>query len=393
MENVGFRAIGVDKNPRIIEQLKEKRMPFIEAGCQDLLDKSKLGLATNLDMLKCCTNIIITVGTPLLQHIETDLSQIKEVIIGISKNLCKGQNIVLRSTLAPKTTEFVSLLIKKETGFENGKDYFLSFCPERIAEGKALKELNELPQIIGANDDESFLVAETIFSKLTKDIIRMSYREAELVKLFNNVSRYISFAVANQFALVAESYNVDASKIINASNYKYPRNKISMPGLTAGTCLRKDFGMINEASPYPDLLLSSWKINEYMPKFLVESLLKETPINGKAVGVLGYSFKRDTDDTRDSLVPKLIRYIEREVPSKIRIHDPYLPQVIDSLHENCDLDDVLQKSDVIFIATNHSQFDNINLSANNIKPGIWICDIWNVLGSTKLVFRLEEDAE
>jgi UDP-N-acetyl-D-mannosaminuronic acid dehydrogenase len=181
--------------------------------------------------------------------------------------------------------------------------------------------------------------AEEIFKRLTGDIMHTTFVSAELVKLFNNISRYIHFAVSNQFSIIADNFGQNIYEIIEMANYKYPRGIIAKPGFTAGTCLRKDFGMINETIPYTDLLLSAWKINEFMPKFMVDNLQKRVAIYNKNVAVLGYSFKNDTDDTRDSLTPKLIRYIKREMPLEVRIHDPYLPKEIDCRYKNYSLDD------------------------------------------------------
>ena len=251
-----------------------------------------------------------------MAHIETDLSQLKKVLSVIIKYLVKGQNIILRSTVAPKTSKFVQLYVENNTKFVIGKDIYLSFCPERIAEGKAREELETLPQIIGSEDNNSGYRAEELFKNLTPKIFHTDFVSAELVKLFNNTYRYINFSISNQFAIIAEDYGVRIFDIIKMANTDYPRSNIPMPGLTAGSCLRKDFGMINETNSYSDLLLNAWKINEYIPKFLVEKALEFSAFTNKNIGILGYSFKKDTDDTRDSLVPKLVRYIEREVPRK-----------------------------------------------------------------------------
>ncbi|MDR0663719.1 MAG: nucleotide sugar dehydrogenase, partial [Spirochaetaceae bacterium] len=324
LSHAGFKCAGIDRNPEIVAKVTNNEMPFLEPGFEELIKKGDFTISDDFSILGNTRNIVITVGTPILQHIETDLSQIISVTNSIIPHLKNGQTIILRSTVAPKTTMFVKNYIERETGFLIGKDIYLAFCPERIAEGKAYTELTELPQIIGAEDEESFLNAQSIFSRLTPNILRTTYISAELAKLYNNINRYVSFAIANQFALIADYFDQDIYSILHLTNFKYPRGKIPSPGFTAGTCLRKDFGMINEAVPYTDMLLSAWKINEYIPKFLVENLLKRTEIKGKTISVLGYTFKRDADDVRDSLVPKLLRYLEREVPREIRVHEPHL---------------------------------------------------------------------
>lgn len=388
----GLNVLGIDRDENVIEKVNNKKMPFKEEGYDVVIKEVNLKATLDISEIKNAKNIIITVGTPLHAHIETDLSQIKSVITSIVDYIVPEHNIILRSTIAPNTTLFVKKLLEQKTKMKVGDKIFLSFCPERIAEGKALKELKELPQIIGSQDEMSGKRAEEVFSVLCKDILHTDYVSAELVKLFNNISRYILFSISNQFAMIADDYNANVYEILEMANYKYPRAVVSKPGFTAGTCLRKDFGMINEGNPYTDLMLSAWKINEYMPKFLVENLKRRIDIYDKNIAILGYTFKSNTDDIRDSLVPKLVRYIEREVPSIIKIHEPFLGNNIESDYCNTDLDDCLIDADIVFIATNHTSFSTErDVILNLIKPDAWIVDIWNVWSSKKIYYQAKSE--
>lgn len=393
LSKVGFNCCGVDRDDMIINKVNNKELPFLESGFETLIKEVDFKIYKEFSLLTETEYIIITVGTPILQHIETDLSQINSVIDSMLEYLREGQTIILRSTVAPKTTHYVKNYIEKKTQMRVGTNIFLSFCPERIAEGKAYDELRTLPQIIGSEDQESFQRASKLFSRLTSDILPTNYISAELAKLYNNIGRYASFAIANQFALIADFFDQDIYKILHLTNYKYPRGKIFNPGFTAGTCLRKDFGMINEAIPYTDMLLSAWKINEYMPKFLVENLLKRTPINGKKVAVLGYTFKRDTDDTRDSLTPKLLRYLEREVPKEIRVCEPHLERIDN--YRNRSLQEAIgiggEVADIIYISVNHSIFEqNKDLIIDSVSNDCYFVDLWNALGADKIFFKKDE---
>jgi UDP-N-acetyl-D-mannosaminuronic acid dehydrogenase len=394
----GLKVLGFEINKTVINNINNKEMPFFEPGYGELLKMVDFYATDNMERIRKVENIIITVGTPLLHNIETDLSQIKKVLNSICPFINKGHNIILRSTVAPKTTEFIKKILEKHTGLTVGKDIFLSFCPERILEGKAMEELEQLPQIIGSEDKRSFEKSNALFQHLTCDIIHTDFKTAELIKLFNNISRYVYFALANELAIIAEDYGAEVYDILEKANYKYPRAINAKPGFTAGTCLRKDFGMINENIPYSDLLLSSWKINEFMPKFLLETLKKRTTVTDKAVTILGYTFKKDSDDTRDSLVPKLCRYIEREVPIDIKIHEPFINegQVSDPINSftfiNYNMNDALENSQILFFATNHSGFEK---GLQQIVSGIkdkeaWIIDIWNIGKINKVIYQRKE---
>jgi UDP-N-acetyl-D-mannosaminuronic acid dehydrogenase len=393
MCEAGIRAIGIERDIALAAKVNKKEMPFYETGCDELLAKVDFPIFTDISLITRCRDIVITVGTPLLGHIETDLSQINQLIGQICPYLTAEHNLILRSTVAPGTTEYVRKLIERETVLVVGKDIFLSFCPERIAEGRALSEIRSLPQIIGCSDEASFERARDIFDKLTDDIFKTDYVSAELVKLFNNISRYVHFAMANQCMIIAERLGVNIYDIQEMTNYKYPRGILALPGFTAGTCLRKDFGMLNEFNPYSDLMLAAWKINEFLPKFLLEAIRRKTTLSGKTIAVLGYSFKTDTDDTRDSLVPKLIRYIEREVPASIAVHDPFLPSRIDELYDNNPLEAIVPSADIIFIGTGHTAFkENFARILDLARPEAYFVDIWNVSQSRQITFQKCKDA-
>lgn len=387
----GFNVVGCDTNLRTSDLINNGKMPFEEPGFQELMDSGcKIGVHYNINDAK---TYIITVGTPLMQHIETDLSYIKAVIdVLIENNQIEGRLIILRSTVAPGSTERIENYILQKTKLHKGRDYFIAMCPERIVEGDSFKELYQLPQIIGAEDAASHEKAAEIFKTFDVDILPCSFIEAELSKLLCNIYRYINFAIPNYFTYLTNRFGADVYKVFNVMNHKYPRNNgLKNPGFAAGTCLRKDFGMISETMPHSDLLVQAYKVNEFMPKFYVD--LVEDDIWGANVGVLGYTMKANTDDTRDSLVPKMIRYIDRLSPKNIMIAEPNF-NGIDGEYDDKDNDykfwvfwykELVASCDVVFIAMNHDEFKHIKLS--DFKSNAIIVDIWNVLGTNQLVIR------
>lgn len=390
---VGLSVVGVDLDAALRDTVNGGRMPFHEPGYDELVAQRTLVVHGTPDIVSDCRAVIITVGTPLHTHIETDLRQIQSVLEGVAPYLRPGQLVCLRSTVAPGTTRFVGRFLERATGFKLGDSLFLAFCPERIAEGKAKEELRTLPQIIGAEDEGSAAAAYTLFATLAPEILATDWVSAELVKLFNNIARYVHFALANQFALVADTFGANIYEIREMANHQYPRSNIAAPGFTAGTCLRKDFGMINEWSPYPDMLLSAWKMNEYIPAFLVQHLMRRTPLHDRVVAVLGYTFKKDTDDIRDSLAPKLCRYIERELPGEVRISDHHLADVFYDEKvkiENWALGLALDGVEVVFVATNHTGYTEALLELAARNPQAWVADIWNVGGAKKVFYQAGE---
>lgn len=389
----GLRVVGVDVDADLRAQINAGQMPFCEPGYEALIAQRSLQVHETMAPVAESGAVVITVGTPLHTHIETDLRQIRSVLEGLAPWLRPGQLICLRSTVAPGTTRFAARFLERASGLKIGEDLGLAFCPERIAEGKAYEELRSLAQIIGAEDALSSERASALFSVLSPQIFTCDWVSAELVKLFNNIARYVHFALANQFALIADTFDANIYEIRELANYRYPRAQIAAPGFTAGTCLRKDFGMINEWSPYPDMLLSAWKMNEFIPAFLVRHLMRRAEIHGRRVAVLGYTFKKDTDDTRDSLAPKLCRYIERELPEEIRISDHHLPvQIVEDgeAHRNWPIEEALRGAEVIFVATNHTGYDRALRAAAASGGAAWVADIWNVTGINKVFYQLAQ---
>jgi UDP-N-acetyl-D-mannosaminuronic acid dehydrogenase len=383
LEDAGHKVVGVDTNPEVQKAIQNGMMPFDEPGYDALIKKSQITIS-DPDNYPDADIYIVTVGTPLKQHIETDLSNVMAVVDRII-NQGKVQNklLILRSTVAPKTTEILKTHIQQKTNFAVGKDFFLAMCPERLAEGKAKDELTWLPQIVGAFDSSSTEKASELFKTLGRgvEIHACLPIEAELSKLFCNIYRYINFSIPNYFTYLASTFNVDVFSLFRTMNTNYPRNNgLKMPGFAAGTCLRKDFGMINESFPQTDLLLQAYKINEFMPKFYAD--LVGDKMVGKTVGILGYTMKSNTDDTRDSLVPKLIQYINRYSPFDILISDPNLPggSYNDKFNcmsfDVCATDEVIENTEIVFIAMNHDEYKSLD---KNTFKGKLVVDIWGML--------------
>jgi UDP-N-acetyl-D-mannosaminuronic acid dehydrogenase len=169
-------------------------------------------------------------------------------------------------------------------------------------------------------------------------------------------------------------------------NFNYPRGQIKKPGLTGGTCLRKDFGMLNERSAYSDIFLSAWKINEFMPNHIANTIVENYKIENKTVGILGCAFKKNSDDLRESLVPKLIRQLEKKVPGEILLSEPNLKDKKIFGYQNVNYEKILKKANIIIIAINHKRF-NSKIILNNLKKNQIVVDIWNHLNKNQFFFK------
>ena len=389
----GMRVLGVDHDPAILASLRAGRMPFAEARTQELLERvaetGRLELAERAADAAHAADIVLTLGTPSFSHIESDLRQIRAAVDDLLPVLRPGHALILRSTIAPGTTEFVAGYVEKRRGMRAGEDLFVAHAPERIAAGRFLEEISTLPCIIGGVGEASTARAAEVFSVLGAPIVRTTPVQAELAKIWTNILRYATFALPNLLMMDCERYGANVFEVIDLINRDYPRGGIAMPGLTAGTCLRKDFAFSEERSNAPGMLLAVSRVNEAVPLFLVEGIKRRTgTLQSKKVAVLGLTFKRDTDDERDSLSPKLIRLLEREL-ADVAVCDSHAHSPTQPFGET------VQDADVVIVATNHSEFARPQALREILARSSEECllvDPWNALGTSQVFLYTAESS-
>ena len=387
----GLSVLGVDHDRALLDSIRAARMPFEEAGVQQLLnrvaDSGRLQLAERSADAARADDIVITLGTPSFSHVESDLRQVRAAIDDLLPLLRPGHALILRSTIAPGTTEFVAGYVEKRRGLRAGEDIFVAHAPERIAAGRFVEEIATLPCIIGGVGDASTERAAGLFELFGAPIVRTTPVQAELAKIWTNILRYATFALPNLLMMDCESYGANVFEVIDLINRDYPRGGIAGPGLTAGTCLRKDFAFSEERSNAPGMLLAVSRVNEAVPLFLVEGVKRRIgELRERKVAVLGLTFKRDTDDERDSLSPKLIRLLEREL-ADVAVCDPHAATPTQPL------EDAVQDADVVIVATNHSEFERPE-SLRQILAGAGedclLVDPWNAFGTAQVFVYASE---
>jgi UDP-N-acetyl-D-mannosaminuronic acid dehydrogenase len=381
----GLSVVGIDNDPGRLRSVREGRMPFDETGAQELLDRVSreqgLSLSERVPDAARARHIVITLGTPSFSHIEIDMREIRSALDDLLGVLAAGHSLILRSTIAPGTTDFVAGYLAKHRGFRPGQDVFVAHAPERIAAGRFLEEIDTLPCIIGGVGERSGELVAELFSAFAAPIVQTSPVQAELAKIWTNILRYTNFALPNLLMMDCERHAANVFEVIDLINRDYPRGGIAQPGLTAGTCLRKDFAFSEERSAAPGMLLAVSRVNESVPLFLLEGIKRRLgAIADRKVAVLGLAFKADTDDERDSLAHKLIRMLEREL-ADVAVHDPRVSTPTVSL------DEALDGAAAVVVATNHSEFrDPRTLEAIAQRAGAdcLVVDPWNCWGAAQV---------
>ena len=381
----GLSVIGVDNDPARLEAVREARMPFAESGAQELLERAsrsgRLALSERVADAAGARHIVLTLGTPSFSHIEIDMRDIRSALDELLGALRPGHALTLRSTVAPGTTEFVAGYLAKHRGFRIGEEVFVAHAPERIAAGRFLAEIDTLPCIIGGVGPRSGEVVAELFGVFGAPIVQTTPVQAELAKIWANILRYTHFALPNLLMMDCERYGANVFEVIDLVNRDYPRGGLAQPGLTAGTCLRKDFAFSEERSNAPGMLLAVSRVNESVPLFLVEGMRRRLgSLSGRKVAVLGLAFKADTDDERDSLAHKLIRLLEREL-ADVAVHDPHVPTpTIPTVTFGA----AVEHADVVVVAANHHEFrDPGSLAIISERGGAdcLVVDPWNCWGA------------
>ena len=273
-----------------------------------------------------------------------------------------------RSTVYPGVTQLIYDRIRAL-----GRRIPLAFCPERIAEGKAIEEMSTLPQIVSAFEADAMARASALFLKLTANVIELQPLEAELAKLFTNSWRYLNFATSNQFYVLAESYGLDFYRIYDAVTRDYPRMKsFAKPGFAAGPCLLKDTLQLGAFARNNFFLgHAAMLINEGLPNFIVDQL-RRAGLSDKRVAILGLAFKGDSDDVRESLACKL-RNLLRIDAKEVICADPYVkdPACVP-------VDVAIARADIVILGAPHSVYRDLTF-----PPGKTVIDVWNFWGGRK----------
>ena len=369
-----LKVVAFDTNTQVVATVNSGSMPFDEPGADDVLKQvlatKSFTASSDRQFVSLAEHVVVVIGTPVDEHLNPDPEAVPNVVMSLLDVLKDGQHLVLRSTIYPGVTKLVEKVIAS-----SGKKIDVSFCPERIAEGKAIEELIALPQIISGRTGIAVERAKELFSSLTQNVIVVTPEEAELAKLFTNTWRYIKFAAANQLYTIANDFGVDFERVRHAITTDYPRAS-DMPGagFAAGPCLFKDTMQLAAFNNNNFTLgHSSMMINEGLPLYLVSRIEKKYDLTKMTVGVLGMAFKAESDDIRSSLSYKLkriLRFKALEVvcaDSLVRDDDGLISEI-----------ELLQKSDLIVIGAPHRRYASLEIS----KP---VIDIWNIRGQGVLI--------
>jgi UDP-N-acetyl-D-mannosaminuronic acid dehydrogenase len=371
----GYPVTGVDNNKKIVNAVLSPKFSSKETGIQELIRKFvKNGRldATNdvVKAVKPANIVIICVQTPLNKAADPNLKYLQDACTAVGKSLSKKKLVILESTVPPRTTrDFAAPILEKNSNLKCGKDFWLVHCPERIAPGKAIQELNENARIVGGFDSESAEIAAELLARVTRgEVVITDCTSAEVAKLAENTFRDVNIAFANELSLICERIGVDVIEVIKIAN-THPRVNIHTPGCgVGGPCLTKDPYLLlhaNNGKPFSSIIISpSRKLNDSMPenavRLLVQALKKASKnVKNSKIAVLGVSYKGQVDDVTNSPAEPIVRRLV-DMGANVVVYDPYCKETFGAKKASSIISAVRGR-DAVLIEADHDLFKKLNL--------------------------------
>ena len=390
---------GIEVDEHIKDCLRQGRAHFFEPGLDNLIRRNNGKTFHVVEQFPFGTEFdafIITVGTPLKPGTdEPNFEYVKSALQSIRHIYNGTQLVILRSTVSVGTTRKIVLPFLAEMCGKKEDEILIAMCPERTLEGKAVDELTHLPQIISGNNQKSLEIAQRLFRHMTPCVVEArTLEEAELIKLYCNTYRDMTFAIGNAFCMAAQKFNVDGISAIEHANYGYARSSICRPGFVAGPCLEKDAYILINNMPDCDskrFILAARKFNESREDLVVSWVQKKVGASSeeKILVLSGMAFKGqpETSDLRGSSSVYIAEKLQR-LGYKMRLHDfVALPEEMRALNLGeyyADLYEACKDASALLVLNNHKKYSSVleheSLKARKLPHGyvFEILDSWNV---------------
>ena len=364
----GHRTLAYDINRASLDRLERGELPFLEEGGPQLLASvrasGRLSFTAKVSDIAAVPIVIVTIGTPIDEFHNPKVDIVTRCIDQLMPYLSPGQTIVLRSTVSPGVTEYVARYLA-----QRGKPLGVAFAPERVVQGFAIREMQELAQIVSGTTPEAEEVAARLFGTIAPKIVRLRPKEAEFAKLITNAYRYIQFAAANQFYMLVEDAGLDYSRVLAGMKQEYPRLRdFPGPGFAAGPCLMKDTMQLAAFGSGFGLGGMAMRINEGLPGFIVDQVARRHDLLRSTVGILGMAFKAESDDIRDALSYKLGKIL-RFRGATVLYSDEYAkdPTFIPK-------EALIERSDIVIVGVPHAAYRTLC-----VPDRVDLVDLWGVL--------------
>jgi len=373
--DAGFQVTGADLKKEVVEAISSGKSHIKELRLEELVGKvvrqGRLKVTTNTRQATREADIVILcVQTPITEGKKPSLTYVRKACEAVAEGLLKGKLVVVQSTVPPGTTKnLVAKMLEEGSRLKCGEDFWLAYCPERIAPGKAIQEFIENVRIVGGYNSESVEIAVELFKAVTRgEILTTDCTSAEIAKVAENTFRDVNIAFANELALICEQIGSDVMEVIRLAN-THPRVNIHKPGCgVGGPCLPKDpyllLHSVRERDFKSRVIKPSRELNDYMSKhaveLVVEGLIKAgKDVSNSKVTVLGTAYKGEVDETRSSPAERIVHEL-LSLGAEVVVYDPYCRESFGAERAK-NVREAVRDADCIVMATDHKLFKELEL--------------------------------
>lgn len=369
----GIQVVGFDLNEKKIETYKSGIDPTNEVG-DDVIKQTTVEFTADPEMLRTAKFHIVAVPTPVNDDHTPDLTPVEGASRILGRNLTKGSVVVFESTVYPGVTEDVCVpILEKESGLKCGVDFKVGYSPERINPGDKVHRLNTITKIVSGMDEETLDIVAKVYEIVVDAGVHRaeSIKVAEAAKVIENSQRDINIAFMNELSIIFNKLGIDTKSVLEAAGTKWNFLKF-YPGLVGGHCIGVDPYYLTykaeEMGYHSQIILSGRRINDDMGKYVAEQLVKkliaaELPVRNAKVAILGFTFKENCPDTRNTKIIDIVKELNEYGIQPI-IADPSA----DADEANrlygikfCDMKDI-KECDAVVLAVAHTEFSALTMN-------------------------------
>jgi UDP-N-acetyl-D-mannosaminuronic acid dehydrogenase len=376
----GYRVLGVDVRAEVIDTINSGRIHIHEPHLDELVARVVKNGKLSASSQPCEADVFfLCVPTPINADTSADVSYVEAAAKSIRPFVRPGSLIILESTSPPGTTENIVIPNAIPDHLEVGRDVFVAHCPERVLPGRILIEAVEHDRIIGGITQACTERTRRLYeSFVTGQILTTSARAAETAKLVENAFRDVNIAFANELSMLCEKLDVDVYEIIELAN-RHPRVNILSPGPgVGGHCISVDpWFLIHAAPEQTELIRKAREVNNYKPHFVLHEIIRTARASGVSrIGCLGLAYKADVDDLRESPSLEIVRELRQQGCFEVFACEPYVPATRFHEFPLTELDEILDRCEMLVLLTDHSQFRNLSYEVLKTKSLIDTRGIW-----------------
>lgn len=355
----GMRVVGVDINPDIVKKVSEGRVHFEEPDLDGLVIRAVTRGMLTAQLTPCPADVyVIAVPTPINEDKTADLRAVRNATASIVDHLRPGSLVILESTVPPGTTEELCLPILEKSGLVAGKDFYLSFCPERVLPGKIVAELVTNDRVLGGLNRASAEKAASFYRRFVRGNLYLTdLKTAETVKLIENSFRDVNIAFANEVSLISDKLGIDVWEVISLAN-KHPRVNILNPGPgVGGHCIAVDpWFLVQKMPEITSVISAARRRNDSMPDHVVAKV-EAVARPGARVACLGAAYKANVGDVRESPAIEIIKRL-MEKGYEVSVVDPHVLDLGDI--PLVSLEEALQTAECVVLLVDHSEFAGVD---------------------------------